>query len=110
VQHGGGPQRELALVVLRLGVSDPVWQMALTDGFELQWRLTAGAGQADGVGSEIEKELAGERVVPRMKWLESGGDVAEVVTAGKTAQCDVDREVAVFVGWAVRRHAERRDA
>ena len=68
----------------------PVGQMALADGFELQWGLTAGAGCADGVGGEIEKELAGERVVPRMEWLESGGDVAEVVTVGKTAHGDVD--------------------
>jgi hypothetical protein len=36
VQHGGRPQRELAVLVLGRGVSDPGWQMALKDGFELQ--------------------------------------------------------------------------
>ena len=104
-------ERELALVVLGLGVSNPVWRMALTDRFELQWRLTAGAGDANGVGGEIEEELAGEGVVARMEWLEWGGDGTEVVPAGKTAQSDVDRSVAVLVGRAVlRRHVERRDA
>ena len=106
MQHGGGPQRKLALVVLGLGVGDPVAQMALTDGFELQWGLTTGAGHSDGVGSEIEKEFAGERVVRRVEWLESGGDVGEVVTARDTAQGDVDHSAAIFVGRAVlRRHA-----
>ena len=42
----------------------------------------------------------------RVEWLESGGDVGEVVTAGETAQGDVDRSAAIFVGRAVlRRHA-----
>jgi hypothetical protein len=82
VQYRGGAQRELALVVLGLGVGDP-GQMARTDAFGLEWRLTAGAGNADRVGREVEEELGRKRVVPRVHWLESCGDIAEIVTAGR---------------------------
>jgi hypothetical protein len=70
--------------------------------------LTAGAGFADGLGGEVEKDLSGERVVPGMEWLESGGDIAEIVTAGKTAQGYLDRSVAVFIGRAVLRRRPYR--
>ena len=94
-------------MVLRLGVGDPVWQVALADAFELERRQTVGTADADGVGREVEEDLAGKRVVPRVQWLESRRDVAEIVTAGEAAQGDVDRLVAVILGWAVpRRHAD----
>jgi hypothetical protein len=44
----------------------PSWQVALTDAFELERRVTAGTADADGVGSEVE-ELPGKRVVPRAR-------------------------------------------
>ncbi len=84
----------------------PFWQVALTDAFELEWRV-AGTADADGVGSEVEEELPGRCVVPRVQWLESRRDVAEIVTAGEAAQGDDNRLVAVFLRWAVpRRHAD----
>ena len=107
VQHRGSAQGELGLVVLGLGVGDAFRQVALTEAFELDWPLTAGAGDADGVGSELEEELAGERAVPRVHWLESRGDIPEIVTAGEAAQREIDRAVAVVVSWAVpRRQAD----
>jgi Electron transfer DM13 len=85
----------------------PFWQVALTDAFELEWRVTAGTADADGVGGEVEEELTVKRVVPRVQWLESPRDVAEIVTAGEAAQGDYNRSVAVFLRWAVpRRHAD----
>jgi hypothetical protein len=85
----------------------PFWQVTLTDAFELEWRVTAGTADADGVGGEVEEELPVKRVVPRVQWLESPRDVAEIVTAGEAAQGDYNRSVAVFLRWAVpRRHAD----
>jgi hypothetical protein len=81
--------------------------MALADAFELERRQTVGTADADGVGREVEEDLSGKRVVPRVQWLESRQDVAEVVTVGEAAQGDVDRLVAVILGRAVPRgHAD----
>ena len=69
--------------------------MALTDGFELEWKSMAGTGFA--VGREIEKELAGTVLWRGWGGSSRGGDVADIVTAGKSAPSDRDCSVAVYV-------------
>ena len=92
--------------MLRLGVCDPVRQVALTDAFELEWRLAVGAGDSNGIGSEVEEELAGERVMLAGAEARVAPQCRRGRRREETAQGDGDRSVAVVVGWAVpRRHA-----
>jgi hypothetical protein len=97
-------------VVLRLGVSDPLREVALTDALELEWRLTAGAGHGDRVGGEVEQHLARERVVRWMQWRHAVGDVPEVVAVGETVQHRLDCLTSVVIGRSAPRHADPRYA
>jgi hypothetical protein len=64
-------------VVLRLGVSDRLGQVPVADALELERRLPGRAGDANPVGGEIEKHLAGERVVARMQRRQPSSDVTQ---------------------------------
>jgi hypothetical protein len=79
VEHRRGAQRELALVVLRLGVGDAVGQVPITDAFELQRRSTGGARGVDRVGGEVKEHLARKNVVSRAQGCQPSCEVTHIV-------------------------------
>ena len=103
------PDRELALVMLLLGVSGALREVALSDSHELERLRPRCAGFFDGVSCEIEEHLTRERVMRRMQWLECSLQLAEALAGRDSRQRDLHRLVVIRGGRRLPRRHDNDD-
>jgi hypothetical protein len=107
--HRRRPQCILGLVVLGLGVGSVLGKVAFADACELERSLAGRTGFLDGVGGQLEQDLAGEGVVLRVQRHEAPGELAELHIVGDTRQRHPDRLGPILGrGPVLLRHAHDR--